>query len=222
MDNAAAVPPDPVMMAQQIPALTANVQELMRQNEELKRRAHPEGSNTSHHPRSHSRHDEEASSLGNSKGKDTTEYTGQFTPDNDHLMQNLQKELDEVKNAMKGKTAMNLDGMLKRTDLPFTASVLECSLPPKFCLPQLEFYDSMKDPLNHIRAFKTILNLQQTPDEVICRSFPDTLKGVARVWFSKLPASSIAIFEQLSDSFICHFIGGQLHKRLTSYLLTVR
>ena len=46
--------------------------------------------------------------------------------DNDNLMKSLRKELDEVKNAMKGKTTMNLDGMLKRIDSPFTASVLEC------------------------------------------------------------------------------------------------
>ena len=64
-----------------------------------------------------------------------------------------------MKNAMKGKTAMNLDGMLKRTDSPFIASFLECPLSPKFRLPQLEFYDGTKDPLDHIRAFKTILNL---------------------------------------------------------------
>ena len=36
MDNKAAAPPDPVVMAQQIQALTADVQELIRQNEELK------------------------------------------------------------------------------------------------------------------------------------------------------------------------------------------
>ena len=127
-----------------------------------------------------------------------------------------------MKNAMKGKTAMNLDGMLKRTDSPFIASFLECPLSPKFRLLQLEFYDGTKDPLDHIGAFKTILNLQQTPDKVICRSFPATLRGAARVWFNKLPVSSIANFEQLSDSFIHHFIGGQHHKRPTSYLLTVR
>ena len=80
--------------------------------------------------------------------------------DNDHMMKSLRREFDEVKNAMKGKMSMNLDGMLKRTDSPFTANVLECPLPPKFCLPQLEFYDGTKDPLNHIEAFKTILNLQ--------------------------------------------------------------
>ena len=55
--------------------------------------------------------------------------------DNDHMMKSLRRELDEVKNAMKGKTAMNLDGMLKRTYSPFTANVLECPLPPKFRLP---------------------------------------------------------------------------------------
>jgi len=78
---------------------------------------------------------------------------------NDHMMKSLRRELDEVKNAMKGKTTMNLDGMLKRTDSPFTATVLECPLPPKFRLPQLEFYDGTKDCLDHVGAFKTILNL---------------------------------------------------------------
>ena len=76
MDATPAPPPDPVVMAQQIQALTENVQELMRQNEELKRWARPEGNNALHHRHSRSKHDEEASSLENSKGKDTTEYTG--------------------------------------------------------------------------------------------------------------------------------------------------
>nr|POE84220.1 hypothetical protein CFP56_57784 [Quercus suber] len=93
----------------------------MKQNEELKQRAHPEGSNTSLLQQSRSRHDKEASSLANSKGKDVTEYTGQSIPGNDSLMQNLRKELVEVKNAMKGKTAMNLDGMLKMDRLALYA-----------------------------------------------------------------------------------------------------
>ena len=80
------------------------------------------------------------------------------------MMKNMRKELDEVKNAMKGKSTMNLDGMIKRTNSPFTASVLECPLPPKFFIPQLEVYDDTKDPLDHIGAFKTILSLQQTLD----------------------------------------------------------
>ena len=42
MDSASTTPPDSVVMAQQIQALTVNVQELMKQNEELKRKACPE------------------------------------------------------------------------------------------------------------------------------------------------------------------------------------
>ena len=51
------------------------------------------------------------------------------------MMKNMRKELDEVKNAMKGKRTINLDGMIKRTNSPFTTSILECPLPPKFRLP---------------------------------------------------------------------------------------
>ena len=51
---------------------------------------------------------------------------------------------------------------------------------------------------------------------------PATFKEAAGVWFSKLPAASIANFDRLSDSFVRHFIGGQRHKRPTSYLLIVR
>ena len=138
------------------------------------------------------------------------------------MMKNMRKELDEVKNAMKDKTTINLDGIIKRIDSPFTASVLECPLPPRFHLPQLEVYDGTKDPLDHKGAFKKILSLQQTPDEVICRTFPATLRGAARVWLSKLPTVFIVNFDQLSDSFVRHFIGGQCHKRPTSYLLTVK
>ena len=71
--------------------------------------------------------------------------------------------------------------MFKKIDSPFTASVLECPLPPKFPLPWLEVYDGTKDPLDHIGAFQTILNLQQTLDKVICKSFLATLRGAEMV-----------------------------------------
>ena len=144
------------------------------------------------------------------------------TRGSNQMMKNMRKELDKVKIAMKDKTTINLDGIIKRIDSPFTTSVLECPLPPSFHLPQLEVYNGTKDPLDHKEAFKTILSLQQTPDEVICRTFPATLRGAAKVWLSKLPMVFIANFDQLSDSFVRHFIGGQCHKRPTSYLLTVK
>ena len=75
--------------------------------------------------------------------------------------------MDETKNAMREKTDKNLD-VVKRTDSPFTMKVLECPLPPKFYLPQLESYDGFEDPLDHITTFKMTLSLQKTPNEILC------------------------------------------------------
>ena len=59
---------------------------------------------------------------------------------------------------------------------PFTREVLECLLPPKFKLPQLESYDGGTNLLDRIRSFKTLLKLQNKVNEVMCISFPTTLK----------------------------------------------
>ena len=107
-------------------------------------------------------------------------------------------------------------------DSPFTTDVLNCPLPPKFRLPQLESYDGSKDPLDHIESFKTLILLQMTPDEVMCKAFPTTLKGAARIWFSKIPLGTIANFEILSKGFVHHFIGGQRHKNPTGHLLNIQ
>ena len=95
-------------------------------------------------------------------------------------------------------------------------------MPSKFRLPQLEPFDGLKDPQDHLNTFKMTLGLQQPPDEILCRSFLMTLKGVAREWFTKLPNSSIDNFDQLSSAFLRHFIGGQRPRRLVDYLLTIR
>ena len=64
--------------------------------------------------------------------------------------------------------------------------------------------------------------LQQSPGKILCRSFPTTLKGAAREWFTKLLTSSVDNFEQLSNAFLRHFIGGQRPKRPADHLLTIR
>ena len=109
--------------------------------------------------------------------------------------------------------------MVRATDSSFTTVVLECPVPSKFRLPQLEPFDGLKDPQDHLNTFKTTLGLQQPFDEILCRSFPTTLKGATNEWFTKLPTSSIDSFEQLSNAFLCHFVGP---KRLANHLLTIR
>ena len=130
--------------------------------------------------------------------------------------------MDELRNAIREKTDQSLDRIVRKTNSSFTVAVQECPVTSKFCLPQLEPFDGLKDPLDHLNTFKTTLGLQQPPDEILCRSFPTTLKGAAREWFNKLPTSSIDNFEQLSSSFVHHFVGGQRPKRTVDHLLTIK
>ena len=55
----------------------------------------------------------------------------------------------------------------------------------------------------------------------MCRAFPTSLKGLARVWFGKLPPNTITSFQELSKLFINNFIGGQRHKHSLSNLLNI-
>ena len=130
--------------------------------------------------------------------------------------------MDELRSAIKEKTDRSVDRMVRATDSPFTTAVLECPIPSKFRLSQLESFDGLRDPQDHLNTFKTTLGLQQPPDKILCRSFPTTLKGAAREWFTKLPTSSVDNFNQLSSAFLRHFIWGQRPKRQADYLLTIR
>ena len=67
--------------------------------------------------------------------------------------------MDELRNAIKGKTDQSLDRMVRATDSPFTTAVLECPVLSKFRLPQLEPFNELKDPQDHLNTFRTILDL---------------------------------------------------------------
>ncbi|XP_030948930.1 uncharacterized protein LOC115972828 [Quercus lobata] len=66
------------------------------------------------------------------------------------------------------------------------------------------------------------MHLQGVPDQIMCRAFPTTLKGPARVWFSRLTPNSINTFKELSAQFTSHFIGGHRYKRSTACLMSIK
>ena len=86
----------------------------------------------------------------------------------------------------------------------------------------IESYDGIKDPLNHLETFKTLMHLQGVPDEIMCRAFPTTLKGVARIWFNRLTPNSINTFKELSAQFTLHFIRGHRYKKSTACLMSIK
>ena len=121
-------------------------------------------------------------------------------------MDQMRKVMDEMKENM--RRANLVEDLVHRIDSPLTASINGDPLPPKFKMPSLDSYDGTCDPFDHIATFKTTMHLQGVLDEIMCRTFPTTLKGLARVWFSKIPPNSVSSFEELSKLFVNNFIGG--------------
>ena len=89
-------------------------------------------------------------------------------------------------------------------------------------MQQVETYDGSKDPLDHLESFKTLMHLQGVVDEIMCRAFPTTLKGPARIWFSRLTPNSISTFKELSVQFASHFIGGHRYKKSIACLMNIK
>ena len=89
-------------------------------------------------------------------------------------------------------------------------------------MAQIESYDGIKDPLDHLETFKTLMHLQGVLDEIVCRAFLTTLKGPARIWFSRLAPNSVHTFKELSAQFTSHFNGGHRYKRSTMCLMSIK
>ena len=113
-------------------------------------------------------------------------------------MQAMKEQMKVMMNALKGRVSSDLDDLVNKIDSPFTPSINSFPLPQKFRMLQIESYNGVKDPLDHLETFKTLMHLQGVPDEIMCRAFPTTLKGPAKIWFSRLTPSSINTFKELS------------------------
>ncbi|XP_075674863.1 uncharacterized protein LOC142644064 [Castanea sativa] len=66
------------------------------------------------------------------------------------------------------------------------------------------------------------MHLPRVPDEIMCRAFPTTLKGTARIWFSRLMPNSISTFKELSAQFASYFIGRHKYKKSTTCLMNIK
>ena len=94
----------------------------------------------------------------------------------------MKEQMKVMMNALKGRVSSDLDDLVNQTDSPFTASVNRFSLSHKFRMPYIDSYNRVKDPLDHLETFKTLMHLQGVADKIMCRAFPTKLKHVARIW----------------------------------------
>lgn len=66
------------------------------------------------------------------------------------------------------------------------------------------------------------MTLYGTIDFLMCRTFPMTLRGMAREWFAKLPRKLISSFSQRVRKFKLNFVNYKLLKRTTNSLYDIR
>ena len=74
-------------------------------------------------------------------------------------MQAIKEQMEVMMNALKGRVSSDLDDLVNKTNSPFTIPVNSCPLPQKFRMPQIESYDGVKDPFDHLETFKTLMHL---------------------------------------------------------------
>ena len=137
-------------------------------------------------------------------------------------IQAMKEQMKVMMNALKGRVSSDLDNLVNRTDSLFIAAVNSFPLPHKFRMPHIDSYDGVKDPLDRLETFKTLMHLQGVTDEIMCRAFPTTLKGAARIWFSRLTPNSVSIFKELSTQFTAHLIGGHKYEKSTACLMSIK
>ena len=131
-------------------------------------------------------------------------------------------KLSHMKEVVKGRAPVSMDALVQQTESPFTVGVLHFPLSVKFRMSQIETFDGMKDPIDHLNTYKNQMELHGYQDPIRCRAFAIKLKGPALAWFNRLPPSSISSFIELSIAFVSHFIGGRTHRKPSYHLLTMK
>ena len=178
--------------------------ELTRQNQELTRELN---SSRQHRERDTEGHTQSQEDRRNAEPESQSRgTTSRRVPHLEKEMDQMRKVMDEMRENI--RRANPVEDLVYRTDSSFTALINGHLFPLKFKMPSLDSYDGTHDPFNHIATFKITMHLQGVSDEIMCRAFPTTLKGPARVWFSNIPPNSVSCFKELSKLFVNNFIRG--------------
>ncbi|KAL2526530.1 Uncharacterized protein Adt_11584 [Abeliophyllum distichum] len=102
----------------------------------------------------------------------------------------------------------------------FTKEVMNVALPPKFKEPTSDF-DSMTNPIDHLRQFQDRVRLYSWPDAIAYRAFPITLRKYAREWFDTLPSRPISSFSDFANKFAICFSSSTQKKKTAIGLMQI-
>ncbi len=89
-------------------------------------------------------------------------------------------------------------------------------------MSQVEPYNGKTDPLDHLESYRTLMALQGASEAMLCKAFPATLRGTARLSFTGLKPSTVSSFEQLGKQFASNFAASQPQRRTSDSLLDIK
>lgn len=95
-------------------------------------------------------------------------------------------------------------------------------LPEKLKVPTFEKYEGKIDPTEHLSYFNSVVGLYNYDGPTRCKLFPSSFKGAARSWFTRLPARSIASFEEMAKRFALAFLSSKPADVESDSLIRVR
>ncbi|KAL2524759.1 Uncharacterized protein Adt_09813 [Abeliophyllum distichum] len=134
------------------------------------------------------------------------------------LEQRVEELMDlKIAEAISSKGSRQQSMMLEED--PFSLEVMAVLLPRDFKQPKMEKYDESSDPIDILRSFVDLMRLQATPDAIMCRAFPPTLRREARDWVATLPLKSISTFDEFSKNFVTHFASSKRVKKTNISLM---
>ena len=71
----------------------------------------------------------------------------------------LQQKLSRVKEVVRGRALDTMDTLVQQTESPFTVEVFHFPLLEKFRMPQVEAFDGVRDPVDHLNTCKNQMKL---------------------------------------------------------------
>ena len=199
-------------------------------------------SQETHHPRHGGDHHNDATWKDNKKQRDLRRELEAKRAEYEREKRRIEEEYHEEKEKTPEPTPINEVGSshhellntlmeLKRKveggastevgESPFTKRLENESKQRHLKHPNLNSYDGLGDPEEHLSYFDQLALFYEYKDLTRCRFFASTLRGSAQRWFCRIIPRSLDTWADFKKAFLGKFKANQPHEVHTVYLETI-